>query len=250
MAGIKKPLHRLIVTSAATYRQSSKAGPTLRERDPDNRLLARGPRQRLSAEMIRDQALFVSGLLVEKLGGPSVRPYQPKGLVKELTGVEEDLQDHGDNLYRRSLYTHWKRTVAPPALLAFDAANRETCVVRENRTNTPLQALNLMNDVTYVEAARALAQRLLREGGKTVEERLTFAFRLATARMPVPRELKILQAGFERQLAHFRAQPQAAAKLLAVGEAQRPKGVDAAELAAYTTVASLILNLDEVITKE
>src|SRR5439155_16177208 len=141
-----KAMQKLIVTSA-TYRQSSKTSPELQQRDPENRLLARAPRFRLPAEMVRDQALFVSGLLVEKRGGPSVRPYQPKGLVKELTGVDEDLQDHGDDLYRRSMYTHWKRTVAPPAMLAFDAANPETCVVRESRTNTPLQALNLMNDV-------------------------------------------------------------------------------------------------------
>jgi hypothetical protein len=244
-----KALHRRIVTSA-TYRQSSKVTPALRERDPDNRLLARGPRQRLSAEMIRDQALFASGLLVEKVGGPSVRPYQPKGLVKELTGVDEDLQDHGADLYRRSMYIHWKRTVAPPAMMAFDAANRETCVVRESRTNTPLQALNLMNDVTYVEAARALAQRVLRAGGTTVDARLTYAFRLATARPPRTAELQILRGGFERQLAHFRAHPQAAEKLLAVGESPRPTDVEAAELAAYATVASLILNLDEVITRE
>jgi hypothetical protein len=159
------------------------------------------------------------------------------------------LQDHGASLYRRSLYTHWKRTVAPPAMLAFDAATRETCVVRESRTNTPLQALNLMNDVTYVEAARVLAQRLLR-AADGADARLTLAFKLATARAPTAQERTILRSALERQLKHFRAQPQAAEKLLAVGEAPRLAGVEAAELAAYATVASLILNLDEVITRE
>ncbi|MBI2806153.1 MAG: DUF1553 domain-containing protein [Planctomycetes bacterium] len=151
-----KRLLKLIVTSA-TYRQASRVTPALVQRDPDNRLLARGPRIRLSADMIRDQALFASGLLIERLGGESVRPYQPKGLVRELTGTEEYEQDHGEKLYRRSLYTHWRRTIPPPAMMNLDAANRETCVVRETRTNTPLQALNLMNDVTFVEAARVLA---------------------------------------------------------------------------------------------
>src|SRR5262249_54401343 len=146
---------------------SSRATPELLQKDPENRLLARGPRSRLAAEVVRDQALAVSGLLVEKLGGPSVRPYQPRGLIKELHGTEEYKQDHGEGLYRRSLYTFWKRTVPPPAMVTFDAAGREACVVRETRTNTPLQALTLMNDVTYVEAARVLAQRMLREGGPT-----------------------------------------------------------------------------------
>src|SRR5262249_55740791 len=162
----------------------SKVTPALLQKDPDNRLLARGPRFRLSAEMIRDQALAVSGLLVEKLGGPSGKPYQPPGLVKELTGTEDYIQDHGPKLYPRSLYTYFKRTVAPPTMLTFDAAGRETCVVRESRTNTPLQALTLMNEVTFVEAARVLAERAIREGGRTPEERIAHAFRLATARKP------------------------------------------------------------------
>src|SRR5262249_32753503 len=158
-----KQMLRLMVTSA-TYRQSSRVTPALLQRNPENRLLARGPRLRLSAEMIRDQALEASGLLVERFGGPSVKPYQPPGLVKELTGTEDYVQDHGADLYRRSLYTYFKRTVAPPTMLTFDAAGREACVVRETRTNTPLQALALMNEVTFVEAARVLAQRVMREG--------------------------------------------------------------------------------------
>src|SRR6185437_2351509 len=169
-----KALLRTIVTSA-TYRQASKPTAELLRRDPENRLLARGPRVRLAAEMIRDQALAASGLLVERVGGPSVKPYQPGDLWKELASVEY-VQDYGEKLYRRSLYTFWKRTVAPPTMIAFDAAGRETCTVRQTRTNTPLQALTLMNDVTYVEASRVLAERLLKEGHATPEQRLTRMF--------------------------------------------------------------------------
>jgi hypothetical protein len=244
-----KALHKTIVTSA-TYRQSSKATKALLQKDPDNRLLARGPRLRLPAETIRDQALFVSGLLVEKLGGPSVRPYQPPGLVKELHGTDDYKQDHGPDLYRRSLYTFWKRTVPPPEMTTFDAANRETCVVRASRTNTPLQALNLMNDVTYVEAARLLAQRVMIEGGKTPEERLTHAFRLCTSRPPTSAELKVLLDGLDFQRDRFRNDPKGAARLLSVGESPPSPRLDQRELAAYAAMASLILNLDEVITKE
>ncbi len=243
-----KAMQRLIVTSA-TYRQSSKLTPEVLQRDPDNRLLARGPRLRLSAEMIRDQALAAGGLLVERLGGPSVRPYQPAGLWRDLTNEDYE-QDHGAKLYRRSLYTFWKRTIAPPAMLTCDAPGRETCAVKQTRTNTPLQALNLMNDVTYVEAARALAQRVLREGGATAEGRLTLAFRLATARPPRPVELQILRAGLEEHLAQYRGDRAAALKLLSAGESRRDGRLNVAELAAYTAVASLLLNLDETITKE
>lgn len=244
-----KHLLRTIVTSA-TYRQSSKVTKELLHKDPDNRLLARGPRVRLSAEMIRDQALFASGLLVERIGGPSVKPYRPAGLEKELHGTEDESQDHGPNLYRRSLYTYWKRTVAPPTLMIFDAANRETCVVRESRTNTPLQALNLMNDVTFVEGARVLAQRVLAEAGPTAHDRLRLAFRLATCRLPTERELGVLLAGLDKHLAHFRSNRSAALKLLAAGEYPWPENADPAELAAYASIANLILNLDEVISKE
>jgi hypothetical protein len=243
-----KGILKTIVLSA-TYRQSSKVRPELLRRDPENRLLARGPRVRLAAETVRDQALSASGLLVEKLGGPSVKTYQPARLWKELADKEYH-PDKGENLYRRSLYTFWKRTVAPPAMITFDAAGRETCVVRETRTNTPLQALTLMNEVTYVEASRLLAQRVLHEAGPTPEQRLTLAFRLLTARPPRPTELKLLLADLEEHRVHYRRDPQAALKLLAVGEAQRDEKLDAAELAAYTAVANLILNLDETITKE
>lgn len=244
-----KHLLKTIVTSA-TYRQSSKVSKELWQRDPDNRLLARGPRFRLSADMIRDQALFVSGLLVERIGGPSVKPYQPAGLVKELHGTEEEPRDHGPSLYRRSLYTYWKRTVAPPTLMTFDAANRETCVVRETRTNTPLQALNLLNDVIFVEAARILAQRVLTEGGPNLADRVTHAFRLATGRPPTSREREFLMADLDHHRRHYHANPQAAQKLVRVGEYPLDEHLDTRELASFTALANLLLNLDEVITKE
>ncbi len=243
-----KRMHKLIVTSA-TYRQSSRVTKPLLERDPDNRLLARGPRLRLSAEMLRDQALFASGLLVEKQGGPSVKPYQPAGLWNELSGAGDYTPDTGENLYRRSLYTYWKRTVAPPTLGIFDTAMRETCWVRETRTNTPLQALTLLNDITYVEAARVLAQRVMKEEA-TPEKRLARVFRHLTARAPTDAEAKVLRAAFERQFAAFQKNPDAAAKLLRVGESKVAAKLDAAELAAYASVCSLIMNLDETVTKE
>jgi len=243
-----KRLLKLIVTSA-TYRQSSRVTPALLQKDPDNRFLARGPRFRLSADVIRDQALFAAGLLAERLGGPSVRPYQPMGLAKELTGTEDYEQDHGDKLYRRSLYTFWKRTIAPPAMMNLDAANRETCVVRETRTNTPLQALNLMNDVTFVEAARVLAERVMKSE-KDPASRLALAWRLAAARSPSAAELKILRTSFDRHLAHYQKDRAAALKLISTGEAPRDQKLDIAQHAAFTAVCNLILNLDEVITKE
>jgi hypothetical protein len=243
-----KRLHKLIVTSH-TYRQSSKLTKERLERDPENTLLARGPRLRLSAEMIRDQALFVSGLLVEKRGGPSVKPYQPAGLWHELSGAGDYTPDTGENLYRRSLYTFWKRTVPPPTLSAFDTSMRETCWVRETRTNTPLHALTLLNDVTFVEAARVLAQRVMRDEPDP-ERRLRAAFRRVTARAPTEAEGKVLASAFERQLTAYRKNPDAAAKALRVGESKPDPKLDPVELAAYAAVCSLILNLDEAVTKE
>jgi hypothetical protein len=243
-----KAMQKLIVMSA-TYRQSSKAPPEVLQRDPENRLLARGPRFRMPAEMIRDQALADAGLLVEKLGGPSVKPYQPEGLWKELGG-EDYHQDHGEGLYRRSLYTFWRRTAPPPSMVNFDAAGREACVVRENRTNTPLQALDLMNDVAYVEASRVLAERMMREGGTTPEQRIAFAFRLATGRRPNTAEVSILLDSFHHYRDRFHSNDNAAMKLVSEGEHARDEKLDAGELAAYTSAASLILNLDETVTKE
>jgi len=243
-----KALQRLIVTSA-TYRQSSRMRKEHLE-DPENILLARGPRLRLSADMIRDQVLFVSGLLTEKIGGPSVKPYQPEGLWKEIASETKYERAKGADLYRRSLYTFWKRTVTPPLMATFDASPREICIVRETRTSTPLQALALMNDVTFVEAARVFAQRILKEGGKTPERRIRFAFENAVGRKPKHAEMKILKTGLARHLKFYRQDAKAAKALIAIGEEPIPKGMDAPELAAYTVVAGLILNLDEVITKQ
>ena len=244
-----KALHRQIVTSA-TYRQSSTTSAALRDRDPENRLLARGPRFRLPAETLRDQALFISGLLVEKIGGPSVRPYQPNGLWKEIASTTEYNQSHGEDLYRRSLYTYWKRTVAPPTMVTLDATARESCNVRRSRTNTPLQALTLMNEVTFVEAARVLAQNVLRDSNQTNDHRMLHTFQIALSRRPTDGEQNVLTTAFARYLDRFRNHPQAAEELLAVGESPRDEELNAAELAAWTTVISVILNLDEMVTKE
>jgi mono/diheme cytochrome c family protein len=250
-----KALVRLIVTSA-TYKQSSSVAPALYARDPENRLLARGPRLRLHAEFLRDQVLAVSGLLDRRIGGPSVFPYQPAGLWQELASRGDSrnwsaqfyVQSHGRDLYRRTMYTFWKRTSPPPSLMTFDAPDRETCVVRRARTNTPLQALVLLNDPTYVEASRKLAERMMTEAG-TPDERIAFAFRLATARRPSAEEVGVLRQVFERQLGKYRADAAAARKLLAIGEAPRNERLPEAELAAWTIVASMILNLDETVTK-
>jgi hypothetical protein len=249
-----RALQRLIVTSA-TYRQSSRADRDLLERDPENRLLARGPRLRLPAEMIRDTALAASGLLNGAVGGPSVLPYQPPGLWEELAfgdgfSAQAYQQGRGKDLYRRGLYTFWKRTVPPASLATFDAPDREKCTARRALTNTPLQALVLMNDPTYVEAARALAQRALREGGTNENARLAYAFRLATARKPTRKERGTLRTLLEERLAAFRREPRAALALLGVGESPRDESLEPALHAAWTTVASVILNLDETITKE
>src|SRR5262245_21652202 len=193
-----KALLKTIVMSN-TYRQSSRISSEQFQRDPENRLLAHGPRVRLPAEMIRDQALLISGLLVEQLGGPSVRPYQPEGLYKDLlfSNMTKYAQDQSNGLWRRSLYTFWKRTVNPPAMNVFDASSREYCMVRETRTNTPLQALNLMNDTTYVEAARMMAQRMLKEGGSNPEDRIALGMSLASGRRPDESETKLLLANLQ-----------------------------------------------------
>jgi hypothetical protein len=242
-----KAMHRLIVTSA-TYKQSSHATPEQLARDPDNRLLSRASRLRLSAEMVRDQALGVSGLLVEKIGGPSVKPYQPPNLWKELSG-NDYVPDHGEKLWRRSLYTFWKRTSPPPTMMTFDAAGREACSVKSSRTTTPLQALALMNEMTFVEAARRLGERMLKEGGETPESRIRFAFRLATSREPRPLESAVLGANFEEFRRRYQTDEKAALALASVGEAPRDESLPVGELAACAAVANLILNLDEVITR-
>lgn len=246
-----KRLIKTIVMSN-TYRQESgrqkDKGRSLNS-DPDNRLLSRGPRGRLSAEMIRDQALMASGLLTEQLGGPSVRPYQPEGLLKEIASDTTYEQDHGPNLYRRSLYTYWKRTVAPPMMTNFDASGRETCEVRQSRTNTPLQALNLLNDVTFVEAARVLAQDVLAIPGKD-QQRLNRIFERLLTRLPGNRERTILIAGLKHHRERFVKDQKAAKVLIQTGEWPVADELPPAELAAWTTICSTIMNLDEAVTKE
>jgi hypothetical protein len=247
-----KAMHRLIVTSR-TYRQSSIASPALLQRDPENRLLARGPRYRLGAEVVRDNALAIAGLLVKRLGGPSIRPYQPAGLWEELAGGAGEgpyVQDKGADLYRRALYIYRKRTVPHPVMATFDAPSREICQVQRPRTNTPLQALELLNDVTYVEAARRLAQIMIERGGPTPEDRIAFAYRRALARDPGPRELEVLVRGLERHRQNYQSDPEAASRLIEHGESPVDPSIDPAELAAYTAAAGVILNLDETVTLE
>jgi hypothetical protein len=244
-----KALQKTIVMSA-TYRQASRVSPELRAKDPDNRLLARGPSMRLSADMVRDQALALSGLLVKRVGGASVKPYQPEGLWTEIGGGGAYVQDHGDNLYRRSLYTFWRRTIPPPSMANFDASARESHMVRPVMTNTPLQALDLMNDVTFVEAARVFAERVMKEGGTTYATRIAYAFRIATARAPKASEAAVLEDAFVDNLELFKNKPDAALKYVSHGERPRDPAIDVSELAAYTSVTSLILNLNEVVMKE
>ena len=241
-----KAMQKLIVSSA-TYRQASAMTPELLETDADNRLLARGPRHRLPAEMLRDQLLAISGLLTEKIGGPSVKPYQPDGLWAGQFGTYEQAED--DDLYRRSLYTYVRRSVLPPSMSLFDISDRDNPTVATHPTNTPLQALNLMNDVTALEAARMLAERMLTEGGPAAADRLDFAFRLATARRPSRAELGVLRNSLEAFGERYRGDREAALELLDHGEHPRNASLDVPELAAHAAVASLILNLDEVITK-
>ena len=242
-----KKLHRLIVTSA-TYRQASHVTPELEEKDPENRLLARGTRRRLPSWMIRDQALAVSGLLVDERGGPSVNPYQPAGIWEEATfGKTRYEQDHGDALYRRTLYTFWRRIVGPTML--FDNATRQSCSVTSPLTNSPMHALTTLNDITYVEAARVMAERVLKRED-TDESRINTAFRMATARYPSDAETTILEKRLSALTQQYEQDPSAAEALLGVGEAVADTSLDAIELAAYAGLCSLILNLDETISKQ
>lgn len=238
------------IVMSATYRQTSRTTPEMLQRDPENRLLARGPRLRLGPEMIRDQALAASGLLVEKVGGPSVKPYQPAGLWQELAGGKGYEPDKGEGLYRRSLYSFWKRTSPPPFMVNFDSPNRETCTVRETRTDTPLQALDLMNDESFLEASRKFGERLMKEGGTSPEQRIDYAYRLMLARAPKPSEKQVMLQALDTFDARYRKDPKSATDFLAYGPSPRDPKLNPADLAAYTAVASLLLNLDETVTKQ
>jgi Protein of unknown function (DUF1553)/Protein of unknown function (DUF1549)/Concanavalin A-like lectin/glucanases superfamily/Planctomycete cytochrome C len=238
-----------LIALSSTYRQSSRPRDTATlTRDPDNALLARGPRGRLPAEMIRDNALAISGLLVAKIGGPSVFPYQPKGLWEESGTNQTYRQSKGEGLYRRSLYTFWRRTSPPPTMTTFDAPSREGCLARRERTTTPLQALVLLNDPQFVEAARVLSEKLLDQ--RDLADRLTTAFRLATSRQPAAKELELLTRMFHEQKLSFEKRPQFADALLKIGERPRNAKLPAADHAALTVVIQAIMNLDDCVTKK
>ena len=247
-----KAMHRLIVTSA-TFRQSSQISPVALERDPNNRYLARGPRFRLDAETIRDLALHVSGLLVGEIGGPSVKPYQPGGLWEAVgypTSTTANFKrDTGAKLYRRGMYTFWKRTSPPPSMQILDAPSREVCTVRRQRTNTPGTALLLMNDIQFVEAARKFAERILQEGGNTVPERIGFAYETALSRLPSAHENSVLAGAVSQYRAVYESEPTLAEKLLAQGDSPAHPRLDHIELSVWTMVASTLLNLDETISQ-
>lgn len=247
-----KRMHKLMLMSG-TYRQASKVTPVLLARDPENQLLARGPRFRFDAEVIRDSILFSSGLLIERSGGKSVKPYQPEGIWEAVAFVGSNTRDFkadaGEAMYRRSLYTFWKRTAPPPSMSTFDAPSRENCTVRRPRTNTPLQALALMNDRQSIDASRKLAERMILEGGSTPEQRLVYGFRWMVARPPTTRELQVLQHTLNQQLTTYQNDKAGAEKLLAYGDSPRNQNLDLSEHAAWTMIANLLINLDETITK-
>lgn len=246
-----KHLLKLMVTSQA-YRQTSKVSPALIERDPENRLLARGPRFRLSGEVLRDQALSIGGLLVSKIGGPSVRPYMPEGVWDE-TSKYGDLRgykaDSGEGLYRRSLYTIWKRTAAPPTMLLFDAPTREICTVKRSRTNTPLQALAMLNEVTFVEAQRGLAEQMMKHSSETTKA-IAFGYRKATSHEIQPAALTLLHRGWQERRDWYAAHMDEAKKFISQGASAYDSQLSVAELAAYTATAGVLLNLDRVVTRD
>jgi hypothetical protein len=245
-----KRLIKLMVTSA-TYKQSSVPQKDHFQRDPENTWLSRVNSSRLPAEMVRDQALASSGLLVRKIGGKSVKPYQPKGLWRELTAAyaNEYVQDTGANLYRRSLYTIWKRSSPPPSMINFDASDKYVCTIKRQNTNTPLQALVLMNDPQYIEASRVLAEKMIKEAGKEPLDQLKYGFRAITSRDPGPDELKIIAGLYHSELMGFESAPHEADSLLQVGEFDRDKTLSKEKVAALTLVNSTLLNYDEAIFK-
>ena len=244
-----KHIVKLMVTSNA-YRQSSKPTEVLQEKDPYNRLIARQSRWRLDAEIIRDNTLLLSGLLVPKIGGPSVKPYQPKGYYANLNFPKRTyVHDKGENQYRRGLYTHWQRTFLHPSMMAFDAPSRQECTAERATSNTPMQALTLLNDPTYVETARVLATRIIREGGESVTDRINWTYQWVLSRMPQPQELEVMTHLYNKHETEYTANLDAAGALVATGEAPVTEGLEPDELAAWTSVARVILNLHETITR-
>ncbi|WP_052200897.1 DUF1553 domain-containing protein [Terriglobus sp. TAA 43] len=247
-----KHMYKLMVMSEA-YRQSAVTRPDQLKRDPRNLLLAHGPRFRMDAEMLRDVALQSSGLLVNKIGGPSVKPYQPANVWEQVSHPRADTakyeQDHGDALYRRSMYTYWKRMAVAPDMDAFDAPMRDGACTRRQRTDTPLQALVTMDDVQWVEASRALAQRVIKQGGRQPEQRIRFLSNILLARDPSPKTTAVLMASLDKMQKHYATDAKAATQLVSVGEMKRDTSISASELAAWTMVASEMLNLDETLTK-
>jgi hypothetical protein len=247
-----KRFFKLLVTSAA-YRQSSAVSRAALEKDAPNRLLSRGPRYRLDAEMIRDYALAASGLLVRKVGGPSVKPYQPEGVWEAVAMIGSNTRDYrrdnGASLYRRSMYTFWKRAAPPASMDILNAPNRETCTVRRERTNTPLQALVTLNDPQFIESARNLAQVALKEGGATFEGRLDVMARRLLARPMRPEEARVVEGVLSDLLTYYKGQPREADRLVSVGESRADAALDTATLAAWTMTANQLMNLDEVLNK-
>src|ERR1043166_4601963 len=236
-------MHKLIVMSR-TYQQSSVAAPEQLAKDPENLLLARGPKHRLQAEEIRDNALAVSGLLSHKIGGPSVKPYQPEGLWEEAGTGKHYVQDKGESLYRRSIYTFWRRTSPPPSMLIFDAPSREVCTARRETTTTPLQALVLMDDPQFVEASRVLAEQLVRQYAQDVGARIETGFRLMTGRQPKPTEETILRRLYDEQYKLFESSPAAAEQYLKTGERPLDQSLPVQQVAATAVLASTMMNLD------
>ncbi|HEY3968837.1 MAG TPA: DUF1553 domain-containing protein, partial [Planctomycetaceae bacterium] len=247
-----KALVRLMVTSA-TFRQEARSTPESLKRDPENRLYARGPRFRLDAEQIRDNALYVGGIINLEMGGHGDKSYQPPNIWEPVGYSDSNtrfyLQDHGAALYRRSIYAFLKRTAPPPFMSNFDAPNREQFCTRRERSNTPLQALQLMNDTQHFEAARGFGERILTAGGTTPDERITFAYRTALSRSPRPEELAIVKQALEQYLARYGADPAAAHQVITVGESKHKSNLAESDLAAYTLLANLVLNLDETVTR-
>ena len=247
---VKRTLKQMVMS--ASYRQSSNFRSDLAEKDPANVLMARAPRFRILGEFVRDNALKASGLLVKNFGGPGVKPYQPPGLWNEvsLSGGRRFVADKGDKLYRRSLYTYWRRSSPQPALMAFDTPTREKCVLQRQRTNTPMQALVTLNDIQFVEAARHFAKRILKDGGENFDSRLDHAFLLTTSRPADELRKEVLRGALDEQIAIFEKHPDRAKALLEVGDSARDTALNVTRHAAWTVVASMILNLDETMNRE